>query len=615
MALCSALAFLARGYSVGEEDQNLYLPFILQWNDPSLFPHDHLLQLGFARESLVWVGIAQLAKWIPLTSVLFVLWIAAAYAGLTLAFQIAAAWWRSAVAGWFAVLLWIPAYAVPGVANTTFDGYLTTRVIGTACALWALYGLFRRRWAVLASGLFAGALFHVITVLPLAVGMMLACAWHRCWKLLGASAASLGLGILVLGGYSSLYGRHELLARYSGEWLETVQRVDHELFPQLWTGRSWASLLVYVALFALLSSLEAVRRTEPGRTAILVVIGILSAALLGTLGIWADIALVVQFCLWRGQLFLLFLLAVLMAGLASRAMEDARILTAFAVALALLLWAQDDLYLRVLATGLLLACLYRDALLNLLRWVRQSAHRRRQTILLAGGLATVLLFLGHWFNWDLVFWLPPARVTVALLLAATVLAVFRWAALRTGRWNWERWAPAALLIVLLLAPSEMMVDWIREHRVLRRVYGPALATRMVHLARQAREKEERKAAAQMITRSVPKDATVVVPPAWASFRLDSLRSPFVTLKDGAPAEFSASYANLWMTRCVEIGAIRPEREKPPEEFDPGLSGETLKALSQRYRAIRLDYLVAKRDFDLSVVSEAGPYKLYRLAEP
>jgi hypothetical protein len=79
-------AILWRGYCFGNEDQALYLPFILKWNAPSLFPHDILLDQGFAKLSGTWVGISLLSRVVNLQVLSLLLYILASY--LVLCFRL-----------------------------------------------------------------------------------------------------------------------------------------------------------------------------------------------------------------------------------------------------------------------------------------------------------------------------------------------------------------------------------------------------------------------------------------------------------------------------------------------------------------------------------------------
>jgi len=80
------------------EDQNLYLPFLLKWNDPSLFPADLLLTQGFARESAVWALLAVLGRVVSLEAVFLGAYLAASYATLFFVHRLARAWWDDGAA-------------------------------------------------------------------------------------------------------------------------------------------------------------------------------------------------------------------------------------------------------------------------------------------------------------------------------------------------------------------------------------------------------------------------------------------------------------------------------------------------------------------------------------
>lgn len=607
------LALLFRGYCLGKEDQNLYLPFILHWNDPSLFPADHLLQLGFAHQSVVWMGIAFAARWLPLSGILFTLWVALAYLGLLLAYRTAEAFWRSSRAGWLAVLLWIPSYVVPGVANTTFDDYLTTRLFGTTCGLLALYGLFGARHRLMALGLFLGALTHVISVLPLAAALALACLWARNWRALWQAAGSLGAGVLAISAYSALFGKgHDLFALYSGQWLKIVQHADPELFPQLWTKDSWVACIVVLALFAAVLSFGRMWHKREARLAAMVAAGLLAAALAGTAGILANLALAVQLCLWRGQIFILFLLVVLLGGLAGRLAEEAGDFLSAVVLGALILWVAGEWPMKVAACALILALDHRKAIAGVIGRVRAS--RRSQLILSLTALAAVLLAqaYAYFMNWTPADWLPKASV----LLGAAVPALLFFALRRWGSPLWSRsglrWAPFLLAVTLVVVPSPMMVGWLRHIGPVRKAYGVSIVTKMAKAAKTERDLREKRAMGELVKREVPETSTVLAPPGWKEFRLHTHRTPFITFKDGAPSEFDRAYAGLWLDRLLEIGGIedvggawlnRVEAVPPPERCVE---------LAGKYRGLSLDFVVTKKAMDLPLVGRAGAYSLYRL---
>jgi hypothetical protein len=84
LVLCTVFSIFARGYGFGLEDQNLYLPFLFKWNSPGLFPHDYLLQMGYARESVSWLLLSLLARKIPVKALFLIIYVAANYMVLLL---------------------------------------------------------------------------------------------------------------------------------------------------------------------------------------------------------------------------------------------------------------------------------------------------------------------------------------------------------------------------------------------------------------------------------------------------------------------------------------------------------------------------------------------------
>lgn len=250
LIFCALLAIVLRGYAYCKEDQNLYLPFVLQWNDPSLYPHDHLLTLGFARESITWGLIALCARWIPLPALLAILWAIINYLQLLGVYKISVTWWRHVEAGWVAVFLWVRTYQVPGVANSTFDDYFTTRILGTLFGTWALYFFFRGKSGRSAAAIALGYLSHVISVLPLVAAVGLTHVVRRKWKpLLVLGLTSIGAAMALMA-YAAHFGvKHDLFAIYSGSWLDMVRHAAPELFPQQWQLKDWRHLGVYLAIY------------------------------------------------------------------------------------------------------------------------------------------------------------------------------------------------------------------------------------------------------------------------------------------------------------------------------------------------------------------------------
>ena len=630
LGACTLLAILARGYVFGKEDQNLYLPFVMHWMDPSLLPHDLLLSLGYARESVVWSLLALSGRVVPLEALLLGLYMAVSYLVLLLAYKTAVAWWGGRSAGWIAVFLWMPAYVVPGVANTTFDDYFTTRILGTLAGMSALYAMTKRRDALAGLFVFMGGLAHIISVVPLTGGMMLAHFMGRRWRalalvLLGFMAAAGGLVF-----FGSLAGQHhELFQRYSGTWLEIVQRAAPEIFPHLWTRASWMGTILYpLFLVALLAMRKKDGNARPMiRVAAWVCGGVLVGEGIGLCSsIWA-LTFPIQLCLFRGQWILLYVLALLLSGTLADALEGAgpsRIMASLGSAA---LWASGDLAFQAAGLCLALALGRREDLHHLVAGARSQGSRllgllsqrfpadpqKRALAGLVGLFAIiVVLQLGQFMGWwALRLWLPERRAWVMALAVSVPVAV---RVCRPTWWNriGSRWLVTVFAIQLALIPSPFIVDSLREFRSFRRLYGVPILSEVIGSAARAREAEARAAMGRLVERSVPKGAVVLIPPDWMDFRLLSRRSPYVTFKDGAPVAYDEEYASLWFKRIREIHGVSESQEGWRKDPSLDLSVDELQRLALSNRDIGLDYLVTNREYDLPVVGNAVGFRLYRI---
>ncbi|MEW5765324.1 MAG: DUF6798 domain-containing protein [Acidobacteriota bacterium] len=615
LAACTLLAVAARGYGYGVEDQNLYLPFLLKWNDPSLFPADLLLTQGFARESVVWVLLSALGRLASLEAVFLGTYLAASYATLFFVHRLARAWWDDGAAAWIAVFLWIPAYTVPGVANTTFDAYLTTRILGGVFALAALEAFFRRRNGASALWVLGGGLVHLVTAVPVAAGLVLAHGVRGRWRPAAQVTGALGAAGGLLWAFGAGAGRpHALLGLYSGEWLEVVRQVDAELFPLLWPAVEWRRLIFLLACFGGLAAVRFLggRATPAEREGLLVASGALLAAAAGVAGSAAGVALLVQFSLLRGTWLLILLLALTLSGSLAELLRTGRVwgigLGAFAAAG----WATGAAALQACSTACAAAVPWLLRAGDGWRWVRGDRSR-----LLRGLLALLLLVL----LWHLVDFLPIVHprnlfadgrpwLQAGILAAVAAGAALLLPSLRGGRA--ARVLPAALGLFFLLVPPRPVAMALHDRPWFGRMYGTRVAHARVKGARAEKDREALRAMGDLVRRHVPEGASVAVPCDWMTFRLDSLRSPFVTYKDGAPAEFDAAYCAEWLRRVRLVRAFEEGERRWTRTPDQRLPEAVWRDLARGHASVRLEYLVSRHDYELPVVGAAGGMTLYRL---
>ena len=612
----TALAVLGRGYAFGKEDQNLYLPFVLHWNNPALFPHDLLLQQGFARESLAWGLIAAAARVVPLPAVLAVLWTMAGFLMLLLMYKTAMALWGRKDAAWVAVFLWMSAYDIPGVANTTFDDYFTTRILGFLLGLLGLHYFLESKHRLSSAAIFAGGLLHLISVAPIAAGIGLAHALRRRWGPLGLTIGGISLSALAISIYAASFGySHDWAGIYRGTWLAVVQTANPELFPQLWPWGAWLGLGLYVLAFGLMYFLSGARgeASLAALETLIVCAGIVVCSAIGLFGAFLKVKILIELCFFRGYFYVIFLVALMMAGPISKMLMEGRPWTVFAACWSGFAWISGDRSLQVSSILVLSLVLGRPHGLQI--WHRLVDNRRRLLagVLLVLSLTVVWQSFWYWRGWSPFTWRPATDPLRACLVLSGLGAVF---ALMQPR-VWKRWGaallPLSMLLWFALVPPTPLLGCLQRHRALRHLYGFSVNRRVMDDSAREREQAAWSPVAALVREKVPTDSSVIIPPDWMDFRLQTFRSPFVTFKDGAPSEFDRTYARLWLARILEVHGLagkEPHWRKDPSA--PDLSAEQAITLARRYGSAGPRYLISRAALDLPNVGHAGAWILYKI---
>lgn len=611
--MATGAAILCRGYYFGKEDQALYLPFLLKWNTPSLFPNDLLLRQGFPQLSGTWFGVSFLSRVLDLQTLCLLLYILASYLVLWLTYRTALAWWGDRSSAWLAVVLWIPTFHVPGVANDTFDDYFTHRLVGTIFGMAVIGAVLQHRRRAGGISAFLGGLGHLISLVPVVGGGVLATLARRRWISSLWLAGGLALAVLPLlllrGGVSGDW-------RYTGQWRELVMLADSELFPHLWMRGYWPDLAVYVTAFFGLYAWR--KRRGVARSveddAFWVGTGVVLAAAVGWLAsalFWISL---VQLCLFRGFLFLMWLLAIYLGGILAPLLQDVRWPVVLAGAWAAGSWLSGHFTLAVLSVPIFAAV----ALWPRLRtWAALHLRGARGILSLALSLAVILwgedlmfyLFgfnAGEWFHWK-----------GAELFALTFAVLF--SLLRLIRPNRFR-APfplalsAAFAMAVALVPPQALVAWVPlpTSAGFRAFYGSRIGLGLVRGATRRRERAQRSAMAALVRESVPDDSSVLVPPDWQEFRVTALRSPYVIFKDGAPSEFDRAYAEGWFRRLVAVHAVKKTGGRLVLDRAAEITDAEMVALSRKEAGSHLDYAVTAKECDLPLLGRAGDLRLYRL---
>ncbi len=618
LAAWTALALVYRGYAFAVGDQNLYLPFVLHWNDPTLFPHDYLFWLRFPRESFLWAAVAWLARYMDLKALM--LWgnVAVSYLTLWAVFKLGLAWFEDRKAAWVAVLLWTPVYELPGSGQDTIDPYLTTRNIAYMLAMFGLAALIRSRTTKVVLSFCAATLIHLLSVAQAAGAAALLYLTEKAYKTLAALVLGLVPCILLLLWWAGKApGMHDMQGFYDSEWYAISSRGAACLFPECWTPRPWhhifGYLLAYTGMAVYLRSRGRWGRAE--RAGFLLV---LSTVLLGLVSVWGAffrMVLPVQLSLMRGCLYLILVASLALVPLATGLLTERRWPFVVLGALSVGAWMSDNALFQVAGAALAIAAAEvqepRPAVLRFAGRVRALGRPG----LLGGVMAALVSYaLDYYFGIFPNLAEPTAQVQSRTAVFGGVAAV---GVFLLGRRLSTRALPAAIFIAFtafcVVQPGRFAVETLGRTPGIGWFYKYSRSKAMLWY-RYTPLPPARALMARAVEARVPRDATVIVPAGWDSFRLMTHRSSFVTLEDMIPAEFNRTYAMEWRSRFDAL--YGPGAYLRHEAFtgEPSVDERALLDLRRRYRDLHLNYIVTTRTYDFPAIARAGGWLLYELTE-
>jgi len=612
----TAMALLYRGHGFAVGDQNLYLPFVLHWNDPTLFPHDYLFWLRFPRESFVWAAVAWFARFLDLEALMLWSNIAVSYLTLWAVFKLGLAWFEDRRAAWVAVLFWTPVYELPGSGQDTVDPYLTTRNIAYMLAMFGLAALIRSRTTKAVLSFCAATLVHLLSVAQVAGAATLLYLTEKEYKKLAALVLGLVPCILLLLWWAGKApGMHDMQGFYDPDWYGVASRGAACLFPECWTPRPWQHifgyLLAYTGMAVYLRSRDRWGRAE--RVGLLLV---LSTVLLGLVSVWGAffrVVLPVQLSLMRGCLFLILVATFSLVPLVTGLLTERNWPYVLLGALSAGAWMSDNALFQMGGVALAIAATEsRQPRFQVQKfWGRVLALGRPG--LLAGVMTALALYaLDFYFGVFPSLAKPNAQVQLRTLVFASVVTV---GLVTVARWFSGRVIPVALFIAFaalcIVQPGRYAVETFGRASGVRWFYQYSRSKALLWY-RYTPLPPARKLLATAVSAHVPRDATVIVPAGWDSFRLMTHRSSFVTMEDMIPAEFNRAYAMEWRSRFGSLYGPEAYLNHDALMGEPSLGETALLQLREQYRDIHLDYIVTRRNYDFVLIAQAGGWSLYEL---
>lgn len=242
------------GYDVFVSDHAIYLPVIFQALDPGLFKNDILLsfnQSTFTIFDEVVVVVTKLFNGSIIFALFFLTFFPRGifiYAVFRLVFYFSRKQWLS----WLAVFLTLPGFIVYGTVSSTFDVFLTPRLIAVALGLLCLVGLLEKKYWLAVISLVISIAFHPLTAFVFAIifyfSLFLDCNLTLYYKKLFSLLPIFFVLILIFIIYFFGPG---ILIIMDKVWLEIIKDRNPSVFILVWPLQ-YSSAWIYLFASALI---------------------------------------------------------------------------------------------------------------------------------------------------------------------------------------------------------------------------------------------------------------------------------------------------------------------------------------------------------------------------
>lgn len=236
----SIMALLTHGYIFGTSDQEIFIPYILNNFDKSLFPYDRLLIQESAKASLFYPAISFLLKYANLELIFFIGFLIAQFLFFVALFKLSKVILKNDKFAFLSLLVFLSPKFIGGTATQTFDNYFGYRLIGTIFLLLAMKCLFEGK-IIKASLITCINLFiHPLSVIPSLI--YFPSLFTRINKKRVIIAVFLiFISIIIFQSYSNINSIVRIKYFWDREWLNILKDRNSFLFISSWSIYGWAS--------------------------------------------------------------------------------------------------------------------------------------------------------------------------------------------------------------------------------------------------------------------------------------------------------------------------------------------------------------------------------------
>lgn len=268
---CLAIfSIFIHGYQFGVSDQEIFIPYILKWQDPILFKDDILFNQSSSTTSIFYPLFGFFSKFIDIQILFFAGFVIFQFIFFAAIFRLSKTLINTSVArgdsSLFAYLSLLPfmlSKFIGGTATSTFETFFGYRSLGILFLLFYLIYLMERQFLKSAVVAGLGFLVHPLSIIPSLLLLPFATLAISKGKLQELAKISLVFIILISPLILVILSQNSFSTSGLKDqfWFSIIKYRDNYLFASTWSFRSWLAFFMYIVLIGLfLGNLKQTRK-------------------------------------------------------------------------------------------------------------------------------------------------------------------------------------------------------------------------------------------------------------------------------------------------------------------------------------------------------------------
>src|SRR3990167_3809562 len=268
--LASIAAVVTHGYQFAVSDQEIFIPYVLKWEDPSLFANDQLFNQPSAGASLFYPIFGLLARYFNLEAIFFLGYLIFQLFFFLAIYRLAFVILKDRKLAYLALIPFFLPKFIGGTATFTFDTFFGYRSTGIVFMVFHLSYLLEKKFKKAAFFALLSAVFHPLSIIP--ITLLFPLIFIKENFKIQKRTILLILSIILL----TILIISQFLPKDT-TWLSIIKFRDDYLFLSTWSIRAWLAIALYCSLLLIL-----LKSIKPDRRNSILLIIIISLSLLVT---------------------------------------------------------------------------------------------------------------------------------------------------------------------------------------------------------------------------------------------------------------------------------------------------------------------------------------------